>query len=40
MQFIHATNPGKVTVPFHGGDDIPKHILANIFRQAGLKGRV
>jgi predicted RNA binding protein YcfA (HicA-like mRNA interferase family) len=39
MQFIHSTRPGKVTVPFHGSDDIAKHIVANIFRQAGLKGR-
>ncbi len=37
MQFTRPTKPGQVTVPFHGSDDIPRHILANIFNQAGLR---
>ena len=37
MQFIHDAKPGKVTVPNHGSIDIPKFILANIWRQAGWK---
>ncbi len=35
-QYKHSTKPGKVTIPFHGGD-IPKGTLENIKKQAGLK---
>jgi predicted RNA binding protein YcfA (HicA-like mRNA interferase family) len=38
MQFKHPTKPGKVTVPFHGGnDDVPKYFVASILRQAGQR---
>jgi len=37
MQFIHPTKPGKVTVPHHAGKEIPKFVLANIWKQAGIK---
>jgi predicted RNA binding protein YcfA (HicA-like mRNA interferase family) len=34
-QYAHPTKPGKVTVPFHGGDIAPI-IIKSIKRQAGL----
>lgn len=36
-QFKHATKPGKVTVPFHGSQDIDKFLIKLIKKQAGLK---
>ncbi|MNY73269.1 YcfA-like protein [compost metagenome] len=36
LQLTHASKPGKVTLPVHGGD-IPKGTLYSILRQAGLK---
>ncbi len=35
--FAHPTKPGIVTVPIHGGKNIPKGTLANIKRQAGWR---
>ena len=35
-QYIHPSKPGKVTIPFHGGD-IPKGTENSILKQAGLK---
>jgi len=34
--YIHDAKPGKVTIPFHGGD-IPKRVIHSIMKQAGLK---
>jgi predicted RNA binding protein YcfA (HicA-like mRNA interferase family) len=34
-QYIHATKPGKVTIPYHSGDIAPVIIKA-ILKQAGL----
>lgn len=36
-QFEHPTKPGKVTVPGHPGDEIPRGTLNGIRRQAGLE---
>jgi predicted RNA binding protein YcfA (HicA-like mRNA interferase family) len=38
-QFRHPTRPGTVTVAGKSGVDVPPGTLANILRQAGLKGR-
>ena len=38
-QFRHPTRPGTVTVAGKPGVDVPPGTLANILRQAGLKGR-
>jgi predicted RNA binding protein YcfA (HicA-like mRNA interferase family) len=32
----HPTKPGRVTIPYHGRFDLPKHIVKSIVRQAGL----
>jgi predicted RNA binding protein YcfA (HicA-like mRNA interferase family) len=32
----HPTKPGRVTMPYHGRFDLPKHIIKSIVRQAGL----
>jgi len=34
--YKHKTKPGKVTIPFHGGD-IPKRVIHSIKKQAGLR---
>ena len=34
--YKHKTKPGKVTIPFHGGD-IPKRVIHSILKQADLK---
>lgn len=34
--YRHPTKPGTVTVPEHGGKDIPKPLVKAIMRQAGL----
>jgi predicted RNA binding protein YcfA (HicA-like mRNA interferase family) len=34
--YKHPVKPGRVTIPFHGGD-IPKGTLASIYKQAGIK---
>lgn len=34
--YIHPSKPGKVTIPFHGGD-LPKGTENSIKKQAGLK---
>ena len=36
-QYIHPTKPGKVTIPFHKGQDINKRTEFSIRKQAGLK---
>ena len=36
-QYIHPTKPGKVTIPFHKGQDINKRKEFSIRKQAGLK---
>ena len=37
-QFKHPTKSGRVTVPYHGGnEDLPAFIIDSILRQAGLK---
>ena len=35
-QYIHASKPGKVTIPYHKGDIAPV-IIKSILKQAGLK---
>jgi len=35
--FVHPTKLGKVTVPGHPGDDIPRGTLKSIRQQAGWK---
>ncbi|MGH8930115.1 MAG: type II toxin-antitoxin system HicA family toxin [Egibacteraceae bacterium] len=37
-QFRHPSKPGTVTVAGKPGADVPPGTLANILRQAGLKG--
>jgi predicted RNA binding protein YcfA (HicA-like mRNA interferase family) len=37
-QFRHPTKPGTVTVAGKPGADVPPGMLANILRQAQLKG--
>lgn len=32
----HPARPGRVTIPYHGRFDLPKHIVKSIVRQAGL----
>ena len=39
LQFRHPERPGRVTVPFHGGDDIGPGTLRGIESQSGLKLR-
>ena len=34
--YKHKIKPGKVTIPFHGGD-IPKRVIQSIWKQADLK---
>jgi len=36
VQLKHPTRPGRITVPYHGRFDLPKHIVKSIVRQAGL----
>ena len=36
-QYIHPTKPGKVTIPFHKGNDLTKRTEDSIRKQAGLK---
>lgn len=36
-QYTHPTKPGKVTIPFHKGRDLPKGTVQSIRKQAGLK---
>ncbi len=38
-QYIHALKKGKVTVPFHGKDEINPSTLKSIFKQAGIKNK-
>ncbi len=35
--FTHAIKTGKVTVPYHGSDDLSRPTLMSIFKQAGWK---
>jgi predicted RNA binding protein YcfA (HicA-like mRNA interferase family) len=36
-QFKHPAKSGRVTVPFHGGnEDLPSYLVSNILRQAGI----
>lgn len=32
----HPLRPGRITIPYHGRFDLPKHIVKSIVRQAGL----
>ena len=34
--YKNKAKPGKVTIPFHGGD-IPTRVINSILKQAGLK---
>ncbi|MCL2203969.1 MAG: type II toxin-antitoxin system HicA family toxin [Defluviitaleaceae bacterium] len=36
-QYKHPTKSGKVTIAYHGSDEIPLGTVNNILRQAGLK---
>ena len=36
-QYINPTKPGKVTIPFHKGNDLTKRTEDSIRKQAGLK---
>lgn len=36
-QYIHSNKPGKVTIPFHGKQEIHPGIVNSILKQAGLK---
>ena len=35
-QYSHPDKPGKVTIPFHKGKDLPKGTVHSIRKQAGL----
>lgn len=35
--YTHPTKPGKVTIPFHKGKELPKGTVNSIRKQAGLK---
>ncbi len=35
-QYSHPAKPGKVTIPFHKGKDLPKGSIHSIRKQAGL----
>jgi len=35
--YKNSTKPGKVTIPYHASDDLPKRVVTSIKRQAGLK---
>jgi predicted RNA binding protein YcfA (HicA-like mRNA interferase family) len=37
QQWVHSTNPGKVTVAGHPNDDIPPKTLKAMRKQAGMK---
>lgn len=34
--YKHPDKPGKITIPDHGGKDLNRKTLKNIFRDAGL----
>lgn len=37
-QFRHPDKPGRVTVPYHGGNsDLPSFVVESILKQAGIK---
>jgi predicted RNA binding protein YcfA (HicA-like mRNA interferase family) len=36
-QFEHPVKPGKITVPGHPGDEVPRGTLKSIRQQAGWK---
>jgi len=38
-QYIHEFKKCKVTVPFHGKDEINPSTLKSIFKQAGIKNK-
>ncbi len=38
-QYIHEFKKGKVTVTFHGKDEINPSTLKSIFKQAGIKNK-
>ena len=38
-QYIHEFKKGKVTVPFHGKDEINPSTLKSIFKQAEIKNK-
>ena len=38
-QYIHELKKGKVTVPFHGKDEINPSTLKSIFKEAGIKNK-
>ncbi|MBR3786488.1 MAG: type II toxin-antitoxin system HicA family toxin [Firmicutes bacterium] len=35
-QYIHPTKKGKVTIPFHGKQDIHLSVVKSILKQAGI----
>ena len=35
--YVHASKPGVVTIPRHGGQDIAPQVIRYILLQAGLK---
>ena len=35
--YVHPDGQQKVTVPYHGGRDLPKGTTEGILKQAGLK---
>ena len=36
-QYIHPTKPGKVTIPFHKGNDLTNRTEDSIRKPAGIK---
>jgi len=37
-QYKHESKPGRVTVPYHGGNaELPKFVVDSILKQAGIK---
>jgi predicted RNA binding protein YcfA (HicA-like mRNA interferase family) len=36
-QFVHALKPGRVTIPGHPADEVPRGTFSKILKQAGLK---
>ncbi|HWS85038.1 MAG TPA: type II toxin-antitoxin system HicA family toxin [Ktedonobacteraceae bacterium] len=38
-QYKHPVKPGKVTIPGHPGDDMPRSLLSSILKQAQINQR-
>jgi len=36
-QYVHSVKSGKVTIPFHGKQEIHQSVVNSVLKQAGLK---